>query len=437
VSLQLAAREVADIPRVLRAERLLPAELERRRLDGVRRMVAASCRSVPYYRDDPRYRLPVRHLEEFSALPLLTKDDVLAAGTERFHAVGFGPKDYVTMRTSGTTGRVLEVRHDLASFAYHGAGLIRRFTATGTYRPWWRITHLKPFEMPTRWVQRLGLFRRETVDPGLPPEEVARRVLASRPHVIIGYPVMLRGLLRALDEPERARLRQTLRLVMTESELLTEEVRTRLTMGFGVPVHDEYSAYEVLLIGHECRAGALHTSDDRVHVEVVDDAGRPVPEGTEGAVVVTHFRERAMPLVRYRLGDRAVLSGPGCPCGSSFQRLRLTQGRSDDYVLTADGRRVYVGTFLGLAMFTPGVAECMVRQDAAGRITVHLVPDLRTGLPFDVVAASFRQAFGKRVGHDVPLHVVRTDSVEITSGGKGRFVVSEYRPGHVTRAHQG
>ena len=69
-------------------------------------------------------------------------------------------------------------------------------------------------------------------------------------------------------------------------------------------------------------------------VEIVDDAGRPVPPGTEGNIVVTCLTNYAMPLLRYRLGDFAEL-GSDCSCGRGLPVLKRILGRERNSVLIA------------------------------------------------------------------------------------------------------
>jgi phenylacetate-CoA ligase len=352
---------------------------------------------------------------------------VLAAGVDRFHTPGLPARRYRADRTSGSTGRVLVVRHDVDSYGYHGATLVRRFLSSG-YRPWWRIAQIKGFDRPVRWFQRLRIFPRTVVPAGLPGDQLKDRVLALRPRLVMGYPVMLRALLRELSDAELGRLRRPLRLLMTDSELLTEQVAGQLTAAFGVPVFDEYSAQEVLTVATGCRTGSMHVDEDRVWLEIVDETGRPVPDGETGSVVVTHFRERAMPLVRYQLGDRARLVPGACDCGRELRRIRMVDGRTNDYLVLPDGRRVYSALLLGLAQETPGVAECMVRQDQAGTITVHLVPDRGDEATYRELVAEFARRFAELVDPTVALRFVRAERVELTVGGKGRFVESAYRP---------
>jgi phenylacetate-CoA ligase len=376
---------------------------------------------VPHF---AAYPAALSSLDDLATLPALTKRAVLAAGVEAFHAPDV---EFKTDVTSGTTGTRLNIRHDVDAYGYHGATVLRRFLLSG-YRPWWRIAHIKPFPRPTRWFQRMGLFPRVVVSAGQSESAIAEQVLRVRPQLIMGYPVVLRALLRALGDEELARLRRSLRMVMTDSELLTDDVAALLTGRFGVPVFDEYSAYEVLTVSTGCGAGSMHVDEDRVWLEIVDDEGLPVPDGTAGNVVVTHFRERAMPLPRYQLGDRAMLVPGDCPCGSRFRRMKLVDGRTNAFITLPGGRRVYSGVFLSLAMYTPGVAECMVRQDAAGEITVHVVPEERSDAGYAAATEAFAAGFGRLVDAPVRLRFERAERIELTPGGKGRFVESQLSP---------
>lgn len=396
---------------------------QRRRLDA---MLAFAVDRVPYYRDRPAYRRPpLRSLDELGDLPLLTKDEV-RAHVDEVVADGLVASRCREYRTSGTTGRRLRVLHDAASDDYQFASCVRRFLATRRYRPTDRLSHLRHFVPPSRGFQSVGLFRRSYVPSEEPMAEIVRRLLANRPHVVIAYPVHLRAVLRALTPEELARLRAALKFVMTESELLVPEHRRALEEGFGVPVFDEYSSWETLNIYYECHRGGRHIAEDRLLVEVVDGDGRPLPDGTEGSIVVTHFLERAMPLVRYALGDLGVIAPQRCPCGRRFRTMHLTRGRENDSVVLPSGARLFSDTFLEMAEQHPGLAECWVRQDASGTVRVHVVPD--GTLPVGTVVDEVRRRLVGVAGGPFPLDVVAADAVPTGASGKGRFVESSYAP---------
>jgi phenylacetate-CoA ligase len=134
-----------------------------------------------------------------------------------------------------------------------------------------------------------------------------------------------------------------LKSVITTSEVLSPAQRDLIQQAFGVPVQDEYGCGEVGPIAYECEEGRLHVMSENLVVELVTASGEPAEVGESGEIVVTDLNNRAMPLVRYRLGDFGV-QGPACRCGRGFPVLEKIWGRAYDFVRTADGRR-YHGEF--------------------------------------------------------------------------------------------
>lgn len=421
-------REVAYVPVTLLRQYGSRAALRRYQLRSLNRMLAFANTNVPYYRG----RLPqLASIADLARLPLLTKAVMRGTSNREFVADGVDTGACLEFSSSGTTGHRVTGWHDMNAHDYHMAACVRRFFATRRYLPWDRLAHLKPFPMPGRLVEKLGLFRRHVILTTTPPADWISQLLVYRPKVLIGYPVHLRELVRTMTDAERALLRRSLRLVLTESELLVPACRTLLEDGFGVPVRDEYSAYETLNIYFECHRGGRHLAEDRVLVEILDEDGSPVPDGTEGQVVVTAFGERAMPLIRYALGDIGAIDAAPCPCGRRFRTMRLTTGRMNDAVVLPDGRKLFGDLFLGVAMYEPGVAEMYVRQDATGTIRVHVVPD--GSLPAGTVLANTQRTLHQRAGTPFPLEMHLSEQLPLTAGGKGQLVVTDYAPALATR----
>lgn len=93
-----------------------------------------------------------------------------------------------------------------------------------------------------------------------------------------------------------------------------------------------YTTNETGPIGFQCRhqsGGHHHIHEDFVVVELLDpDTGVAITEpGREGDVIVTTIGNDGMPLLRYRIGDRAEFTQNSCPCGSAMATLNLI-GRS-------------------------------------------------------------------------------------------------------------
>lgn len=99
---------------------------------------------------------------------------------------------------------------------------------------------------------------------------------------------------------------------------------------WGTRVHSTYGVTELANSLCECDAGAGgHLHETQLYVEVVDDGGRPMPDGEVGEVVATTFGVEAMPVIRYATGDCAALFRGPCSCGRTTPRLGPIVGRKN------------------------------------------------------------------------------------------------------------
>jgi phenylacetate-CoA ligase len=99
---------------------------------------------------------------------------------------------------------------------------------------------------------------------------------------------------------------------------------------WGARIYSTYGMTELANSLCECDAGAGgHLHDEQLHLEILDDEGRPVAGGEIGEVVATTFGVEAMPLIRYRTGDCAALSRARCACGRATPRLGAILGRKN------------------------------------------------------------------------------------------------------------
>ena len=72
-----------------------------------------------------------------------------------------------------------------------------------------------------------------------------------------------------------------------------------------------------------------------VYPELVDPetgAGRALEDGASGELVLTHLRQRAAPLLRFRTRDHVGVRMTPCACGRTGPRVRCV-GRTDDMLI--------------------------------------------------------------------------------------------------------
>ena len=204
-----------------------------------------------------------------------------------------------------------------------------------------------------------------------PAEVVAAQLAAFRPHAVYGLPSALREAGRVLQEGG-ARLRVP--LVFTSGELLHPGARAAISRAFQARVFDVYGSSETKEIAWECPAGGMHVNADVVRVEIVDEAGRAVPEGAEGQIVATSLVNHAMPLLRYRVGDRGSLLPGRCDCGLAFPLLGVVTGREAEMLELKGGRRISPYALTCALERVGQVLRYQVTQLDPARVRVRAIP---------------------------------------------------------------
>jgi phenylacetate-CoA ligase len=162
-------------------------------------------------------------------------------------------------------------------------------------------------------------------------------------------------------------------VVITNAEPVFDYQRATISEAFRCPVRETYGMAELVAAASECHAGQLHLWPEVGWVEVLE-SGQPVDAGIAGDLVCTGLLNPDMLLIRYRVGDRGVLSTAKlpCTCGRTLPLLTAVEGRSDDMLYTADGR--YIGRLDPVFKAHLPVREAQIIQESLGRLCVRYVP---------------------------------------------------------------
>lgn len=204
---------------------------------------------------------------------------------------------------------------------------------------------------------------------------------------------------------------------------LTPETRTFLESTLGAPVHDQYRCSEVPWMAGECgRRDGLHVFSDMRRIEAVDDAGRPVPPGVVGDLVVTDLTNRVFPLVRYRLGDRGALRAQPCACGVALPLMDPPDGRTVDMIRLPDGTVVAGGMFSIFSAAPAAVRQFRMHQRADHSLDVLAVLGDTATARADAEAAL--EALRTRLGRQVEVRLQVVDALPYT-GGKIKYITSD------------
>lgn len=132
------------------------------------------------------------------------------------------------------------------------------------------------------------------------------------------------------------------RLMYHTGEPLTEATRQKIQERWNCRSYNNYGSVETGAPAWECQEQAgMHINEDAYLFEVVDpQTGEVLPDGEEGALVVTTLFKEAAPVIRYMIGDLTRIIPGTCRCGRTLKRLDAVKGRLDD-MLKVKGAAVY------------------------------------------------------------------------------------------------
>jgi phenylacetate-CoA ligase len=206
-------------------------------------------------------------------------------------------------------------------------------------------------------------------------------------------------------------------------EVLEPGLRRLARETWGVPVRDNYSCEELGILALECPAaeGKLHVQAERALLEVVDDAGQPVPPGGVGRVLATGLFNYATPLIRYELGDRAVLGGP-CRCGRGLPVLDRLVGRERQSVRLPSGARLFPTLDFEPLLLAGGVRQYQVVQTGVEEMRLNLVADRPLAAEAE---AAIVERLRHNFGHPFRFDFVYLEAIPRGPGGKFQLFRSE------------
>ena len=121
------------------------------------------------------------------------------------------------------------------------------------------------------------------------------------------------------------------------AEPWTESMRRHIENKSGIEAFDIYGLSEIIGPGVACECRChhgLHIFEDHFYPEIVNpETGAPLPDGTEGELVLTTLSKQAMPMIRYRTRDITMLMTGKCECGRTLRRMGRIGRRSDDMLI--------------------------------------------------------------------------------------------------------
>jgi phenylacetate-CoA ligase len=387
---------------------------------------------VPYYRElFQRCGLAAKDIqtaEDIKKIPLLDKH-LLRSDPHRFINGKYNASNLLCIHTTGTTGTPLKIfcNKDIRqlNYAYYDRFLSqsginfkgKRATLGGRIivhqeqrnSPFWRYSYFQ---------KNLLFSSYHLTDKNIPA--YIDQLNKFSPDFIDAYPSSLYSIAK-YAKGHNIDLKGVTKSITTSAETLFPEQREVLESVFGVPVYDQYGAAEMCVFVGQCKEGSYHIHTDYGLLEFLREDGTNADPGEEAELVCTGFINSLMPLIRYRIGDRGVLSDKSCIFGSAFPVMERIIGRMDDIIVTPDGRRI--GRLSPVVKGFP-VKEVQYIQKIRESVEVHIVKD--KGYTSETEKKVI-QELRKRLGDAISIQLNYVSLIPLGKGGKLKSIISSVR----------
>ncbi len=237
----------------------------------------------------------------------------------------------------------------------------------------------------------------------------------ARVSCIVTYPSMLTILAK---EKEAGRLQIEPVVISTGGETLTDDLRARVRRAFPslkYGILDTYGCTECLVLSFECSRGRKHVNEDWVILEAVDEAMRPVPDGTLSAtVLLTVLANDVQPFIRYDLGDCVRFHTDPCPCGSPFRSFQV-EGR--EATLVRVGEVTLSPLVFDLEHERARRIQLVQTSERDFEVRIELADEAAAGVVFEELVRSVKRVFRDNGLEDVAVTPSQAPP-ELTASGK-------------------
>ena len=399
-------------------------------LDKLRALLLHAAKHVPFYRqtfravgfDPERLRDPA----DLRALPLLDKETV-RANIKDFLADNISRHRMAYYTTGGSTGTPFGVYYLRGASGRERAFMLKQWRRVGFHLSDRRaLLRGLPVRNRRHWrylpAERGFVFSNFHMTPAN-VAVYARTMKAKGLAYLHSYPSAVIDFARHLQdlglEPPK------FKAILASSENLYPGQRELIETFFGTRLYSWYGHTENLILAGECEiSNHYHIFPEYGLAEVIKpDGSHASREGDTGELVGTTVDNFAMPLIRYKTDDWAVMGPASCACGRPYKLLQATRGRWHQEMLVGKlgnlisitALNVHTGVF-------DRVHQAQFYQSEKGKVELRI---RRKADYTDRDSRGILAALEEKMGDTIEINLTFTEDIPLSPSGKFRLVVQE------------
>lgn len=388
---------------------------------------------VPFYKDNPDYSNLRKNFSDIRDFPILSKKLVKNKLKEFYN---LDQKKVIWSKTSGTTGspiffpitrETMQKEYAYWNMAYNWNGVClhcrEKIAMIAGHPVAWHGRTKPPFWTFDLVNNRLYFSSYHISEFNL--KFYIKKLEEFNPILLHGYPSSI--YLLALAYQKHGMKKLNLKAIYTSAETLLDFQRNKIESVFQAKVFNYYGTSEPTSHIIECEKNELHLKAESSFVEILNNDNQPCKPGETGRIVTTNFNSTAFPLIRYDVGDLVTISkSQVSKCGRSGLLIDNIEGRTEDYIITPDGR--IVGRLDHLFKDDLDVIEAQVEQRRIEEVILRIVRGINYSKKDEIFIL---KAARTRLGNSMKVTFEYVDEIPRTSSGKFRFIVSKIDPSNI------
>lgn len=368
--------------------------------------------------DTTRHYSRFKGATDLSQYPVVTKKE-LVEGKDHFLSSVFRQNDLRSRCTSGSYGTPMKVFFSPEKFARQQAEIIH-FNRTAGLEVGDRYINItsNTKKFLERFMKNGVIINPSVMSPAW--FDATIDTLRRNSHcTIVGFPSVLYALAQViLSGSSDADI--CMNAIVSIAESLPRHVSPIISRAFRCPVFNRYASMETGVLAHS-RQGeeGLFINCASYVVELLSvDSDRPAREGEEGRVIVTDLYSDAMPLIRYDIGDRAVLRQRG---QAGVHRMEAIEGRVAETIYDTQDRQVSWAILYDILTYTGQVIQYQFCQLKARHYRVKLIVDSEWSQSAE---QNMEQRFRQVLGTDACIEFDYPESIPPLPSGKRPMIVN-------------
>lgn len=399
-------------------------EIEKLQLEQLKIIVEHSCKNVPFYKEYSKtHNIQINTLQDISKLPIIDKK-IINNNYSSFIS-DIAKKPYSIAKTTGSTGvpfsfiktregESYKIASRLRAKNWFGVGRCDQVLKVSGIPPQNQNLKKRILEHIRFWATKKNeIFISEMTDDNIPT--LVKKINKINPIAIIGLAggvallsTKLKGNKQLICKPKA---------IFTNSESITPLQKKQIFDCFGLESRSDYAATEGS-IAHECEFGGLHLDMEECYAEIIN-----IDEEGVGDLILSFLHSYDMPLLRYKIGDKAKWGESFCKCGRGLRLIDNVIGREVDVITLPNGKEYssaninYVPSNL---KYVNNLSEYQLFQQTKNSILIKVVLNDKNDTQ---VVTELKEEFEK-IFEECNVSVSICDSLERGKTGKLRIINS-------------